>query len=256
MSPFGKRILVLVPHPDDEVAGVAAALARARSQGARLFALYLSHGCLPRHAMWRRDRKNYESKVERRLREAAAAAEFFGIKNAGAAPKRAAREIWKDMKGVWWDVQRSIEKCAPDRVWVPAYEGGNPDHDAVNALATKLGGTEVWEFSEYHFDGGRAHSNRFIAERGDEQILPLTREEKEMKRMALKIYASERRNLSYIKCEQESLRPLAKYNYKKPPHPGTLWYGRFQWMPFKHPEVDFTKAEEVSAAIIKFLAPP
>lgn len=203
--------------------------------------------------MWKWDQKNYQRKVERRLKEAARVAEFFGIHNAGAPPRRAAREIWKDLKGAMWEVRQAMQKCAPDRVWVPAYEGGNPDHDGLNAVASQLGEMAVWEFSEYHFNRGQAHSNRFITAKDGEEVLTLTREEKAMKRAALKLYASEALNLSYIQCEQEALRPLAKYNYKKPPHPGRLWYTRFQWVPFKHPAVDFTRPEEVSKAIGDFL---
>jgi LmbE family N-acetylglucosaminyl deacetylase len=59
VSPFGRRILVLVPHPDDEVVGVAAAIARARADGARLFALYLGHGCLSRETLWPWQRAGY-----------------------------------------------------------------------------------------------------------------------------------------------------------------------------------------------------
>ena len=67
---FGKRILILIPHPDDEVVGCAAAIARARSQGARVFGCYLSHGFLPREALWVWQRGSYEKRVARRLKEA------------------------------------------------------------------------------------------------------------------------------------------------------------------------------------------
>ena len=40
---FGKRILIIIPHPDDEVVGCTAAIARAQAQGARIYAIYLGH---------------------------------------------------------------------------------------------------------------------------------------------------------------------------------------------------------------------
>ena len=72
--------------------------------------------------------------------------------------------------------------------------------------------------------------------------------------MALALYKSEKQNLNYVDVKQEAFRPLAIYNYEQPPHPGTLWYARFQWVPFRHPRVDFTKPHEVSETITRFLA--
>ena len=52
----------------------------------------------------------------------------------------------------------------------------------------------------------------------------------------------------------EALRPLAPYDYGAPPHPGRLWYARFQWVPFRHPQVDFTRPADVYAAFATYLA--
>lgn len=41
---FGQRVLILVPHPDDEVVGAAAAIARARAQGAAVTGVFLTTG--------------------------------------------------------------------------------------------------------------------------------------------------------------------------------------------------------------------
>ena len=73
-------------------------------------------------------------------------------------------------------------------------------------------------------------------------------------RRAAAAHASERQNLNYVGVERECFRPLARYDYARAPHPGTLWYARFQWVPFCHPRVDFTAPEEVSKAILGYLA--
>ncbi len=49
---FGRRILILIPHPDDEVVGAALAIRRAVKNGALVFGLDLTHGCPPREALW------------------------------------------------------------------------------------------------------------------------------------------------------------------------------------------------------------
>jgi LmbE family N-acetylglucosaminyl deacetylase len=250
---FGKRILILIPHPDDEVVGCAAAIARARATGARVFGVYLSHGCIAKKTMWFWQRGNYANDVARRLDEAARVADFLGITMVGGNVQRAAREIWPDLQTVYGDIAQAMQQCAPDCIWVPAYEGGNPDHDALNALSSTIKHIPIYEMAEYHFAHGVAHSNAFLAVKGNEIVLRLSVEEQQMKRAALNLYASEKKNLGAIDVSQESFRPLAAYDYTRRPHEGKVWYERFQWVPFKHPRVDYTKAAQVSRAVRVFL---
>lgn len=254
---IGKRILILIPHPHDEVVGCAAAIARARAQGARVFGVNLSHGCLPSRAMWWWERSQYQRVVDQRLAESLAVAEFLGIKQLNGNVMRAAREIWPNLQTVYGEVMQAMQICAPDRIWVPAYEGASPDYDAVNALASciarTVGQVSVFEMAQYHFAHGIPHSNAFIAIKGTEIKMTLTANEQKMKRAALKLYASEQKNLGDVDVRYETFRPIAQYDYSKRPHEGTLWYERFQWVPFAHPRVDVTKAATVSKAIMDFL---
>jgi LmbE family N-acetylglucosaminyl deacetylase len=268
---FGKRILVLVPHPDDEVVACSATIERARAEGAEIFALYITHGCIAQDAMWSWQRKNYDAGVARRRLEAELAAKLLGITPVGWMP-RPARHVGRELPKVYDEIRDAIAAHNIDQLWVPAYEGGNADHDALNAVAGLLAGSfnknrtnsspleggrtrplSVLEFAEYNYFGGKAESQSFPYPNGTETIIPLRPEEQNKKRMALALYKSEQKNLGYVKTERECYRPLADYDYSKPPHPGTLWYARFQWVPFRHPRVDFTRPEDVSAAISAFL---
>jgi LmbE family N-acetylglucosaminyl deacetylase len=253
MTMFGRRILILIPHPDDEVVGCAAAIAKARASGSRVFGVFLSHGCIPKRHLWPFQQGGYERGVERRLKEAANAAEFLGITIVGRNTKRAARDIWRRLPEAREEVLTAIGQCAPDCIWVPAFEGGNPDHDGLNALASTLTGVPVFEFSEYNLAGGRVNSNRFIKSSRDDIVHRLKPQEQQIKRDAYALYASEKGNLASLRLEEEQFRPLPKHDYAKRPHKGQLWYERFHWVPFKHPRVDYTKAEEVTAAIAEFL---
>ena len=85
-------------------------------------------------------------------------------------------------------------------------------------------------------------------------MLDLTPEEQRKKRAALALYASEKMNLNYVDVVREVYRPFAASDYSRVPHEGTLWYARFQWVPFRHPRVDFTNPLDVSQAITRFLA--
>lgn len=246
---FGRRILLLVPHPDDEVVGCAAAIGRAQAQGAKIFALYLTDGCLARETLWPWQRSNHEAHVARRRAEAESAAAPLGLAPVGWAT-RATRRLWRELPRVHAEMRAAIAACAPDQIWLPAYEGGNPDHDALNALGRLFtDDLSVVEFAEYNFCGGKTRAQQFPFPDGSEHTIRLTLEERERKCGLLRHYASERQNLNYVGIDCECFRPLAAYDYSRPPHPGILWYARFQWVPFRHPRVDFTKPDEVSMAI-------
>jgi LmbE family N-acetylglucosaminyl deacetylase len=251
---FGRRILILIPHPDDEVAGVCAAIGRAKAAGARVHGLYLTHGCLGREAMWPWERRRHAALVARRRAEAEAGASLLGLEPAGWSA-RPARQLWRELPDAEAEARAAIARLGVDQLWAPAFEGGNPDHDGASALAARLArdGLPVLEFAEYNLAGGRAHSQTFPVANNTETVLALTPQEQAQKRRALRLYVSERSNLGYVGTAEERLRPLAPYDYSRPPHAGTLWYARFQWVPFAHPRVDFTRPDEVAAALVAYL---
>lgn len=275
---FGRRILILVPHPDDEVVACSAAIGRAQAQGSDIFALYLTNGCIARETLWPWQRSNYPYYVARRRAEAEKAAKFLDITPVGWS-SRPARYLWRDLAKVYTEIQSTILRYSIDQLWVPAYEGGNADHDGLNGIAWLLRKkhrtqgadlgyvkflfryltspighqSSVLEFSEYNFFEGKPRAQEFPFPNGTEQTLKLTFKERQRKYEALAIYKSERRNLNYVQTERECWRPLVDYDYAGPPHLGTVWYARHQWVPFRHPRVDFTRPEEVSAAIVNAL---
>jgi len=251
---FGKRILILAAHPDDEVVACAAAIGRARQKGAEIFVFYLTNGCIARTALWPWQRKHYVAKVLRRFAEAEQTARLLNVAPAGWS-SRPARHLWRNLQAVFDEVKQTIATHGIDQIWVPAFEGGHADHDALNAVGKKLSAqVKVLEFAEYNFANGKNNSHEFLDPNGTEQTILLTREEQKKKHEALKTYASEQQNLNYVKVERECYRPLNAYDYTKPPHKGKLWYARFQWVPFRHPRVDFSKPENVSKEIASFLA--
>ena len=251
---FGKRILILVAHPDDEVVACAASIGRAKAQGAAVSALYLTNGCIPQNELWAWQRKFYQAHVAKRSAEAESAATFLGIQPVGFAP-RPARHLWRELPQVFQEVEAAVSHYRPDQLWVPAYEGGNPDHDALNAVGFRFKSRlSVLEFAEYNFIGGKARSQTFISSDETMRLFTLTPDERAAKHAALGTYTSEKGNLAELGLDQETYRPLANYDYAQPPHQGMVWYARFQWVPFRHPRVDRTQPAQVSDAITNFLA--
>ena len=251
---FGSRILLLAPHPDDELAGCCAAIGRARAQGSSLSIAFLTTGIPARERLWPWDRASYAARVERRRDEARGVCAELGAEIVHVS-EIAARRLKNALRATRDQVVKLCAARQADTLWVPAYEGGHPDHDAANFLASTLRlALPVWEFSEYNFQGGRVHSNEFPAATGSEIELKLTDAEQRLKRKLLAMYASERRNLNYLQTEREVFRPLADYDYSRPPHAGTLFYRRFAWASF-HPRVNEVRPEEVSSAIAEFRGP-
>lgn len=251
---IGRRILILAPHPDDEVVGAAAAISRARSAEARLWVCWLTTGVPARTLLWPWQRAGHPARVTRRRAEAAAAAALLGLDVAGFQdwPTRTLKDHLPEARAV---IAAAIDRLAIDRLWVPAFEGGHQDHDAANCLASTFRGrVAVWEFAEYGLFGRRIRRNQFPRPSGGEQVLRLTAGEAALKARALAIYRSEAGNLGHIGQAQECFRPLAACDYARPPHPGPLFYQRFQWLPFRHPRVDATRPDQVAVALAAFLS--
>ncbi len=204
--------------------------------------------------MWPWERPHYAEVVARRRAEAELVAAELGLAIAGWSA-RPARHLWRELAAAEAEIRTAIAAVAADQLWVPAFEGGNPDHDGASAIASRLAaeGMNVLEFAEYNLAGGRANSHRFPRPNGTEALLDLTSAEQAAKRRALSLYVSERRNLGYVALEREVFRPLARYDYGQPPHPGKLWYARFHWVPFRHPGVDFTQPADVTRELVNYL---
>jgi LmbE family N-acetylglucosaminyl deacetylase len=240
-----RRILILAPHPDDEIVGCGIAALRARASGARVFVLHLTTGVPERAALWAWQRPRCAARVARRRVEARRAAALLGLETIGFrdTPSRLLRF---DLDRAAAELDAALAGCAAEALWVAAFEGGHQDHDAANALAASVRHRlPVWEFAAYNFAGGRIRSNRFAVRRGGEVAIEATAPEAARKRRALACYRSERGNLGHIGVAHESARPLPAHDYAAAPHPGRLFRERFHWVPFHHPRIDFAPSAEV-----------
>ena len=239
------RPLILIPHPDDEVVGCAIAIARARAAGASISGLYLTTGVPERERLWPWQRSSHPDLIARRRAEAERAAGSLGLSPAGFLDWPA-RTLKSHLDEVAAAISRALRAREIEEIWTPAWEGGHQDHDVTNFLASRFAGKlPVREFAEYNLAGGRVRSQSFAQPNGTEEVLMVTAEEARFKTKLLSIYRSERGNLRYVRVQQECLRPLTRYDYQSAPHPGRLFYERFQWVPFRHPRVDFDRPEAV-----------
>jgi len=244
-----RRILVLAPHPDDEIVACGIAISRARAADARVFVLYLTTGIPAPEALWAWQRAGHTARVSRRRAEAHAAAALLGLGPIGFLDYPA-RRLRHHLDAAAAAIGRAVMQCAADSLWVPAFEGAHQDHDAANALAAQFCDVlPVHEFTAYNFAGGHVRSNRFAEPRAGDVLIELTADEAALKRRALACYASERGNLRHIEAVRESWRLLPRHDYSAPPHSGRLFRERFHWVPFGHPRVDFEPSATIYAEI-------
>lgn len=250
------RILILIPHPDDEVVGCYAAIERAQAEGRTIFGLVLTTGIPAREILWPWKRRHHALRVERRRQECMAVVRELGfadIEYSNLATRRVRTKLAETLASI----ESKIAAWEIDTLWTPAYEGGHHDHDATNLLCSVLAvrrGIKVFEYAEYNYSEQRVQSQTFIKANGSETILQLSEREITRKRRALAAYTSAQTDLNYVLCEQESLRPLQSYDYSRPAHPGTLFLQRFHWVFFRHPSIDFTTPKEACKAYTEFLA--
>ncbi|MBV8376430.1 MAG: PIG-L family deacetylase, partial [Verrucomicrobia bacterium] len=130
-----------------------------------------------------------------------------------------------------------LRELHPDVVLIPAYEGGHPDHDstafAVHQAADRLEQStpSLVEMCLYHDCNGQMQTGEFLRHSSiaDDLTIVLSNEDRRLKEEAFAIYSSQAEVLKYFSTEFERFRSAPTYNFRDPPHRGTLFYERFDW---------------------------
>jgi len=151
LPPVARRVLVLVPHPDDEAIGAGGLLALLASRGARIDALLVTDGeatigaRLPGHEIARRRRAEFTRSLAL-LGGADATHTALGLPDGGLPARRA------DLAAA---TAVALAATAPDLVLAPWPLERHPDHRAVAAGlldALDAGGGEgaaVWTYEAH-----------------------------------------------------------------------------------------------------------
>lgn len=121
----GKRVLVLAPHPDDEVLGCGGALADLLERGSRVDVVVVTDGAA--------EARNEEERgriASARIAESRRALEVLGggTVHAGGIPDRGACDRLLDIETL---LARWLAEAAPDLVFAPSPVETHPDHRAV-----------------------------------------------------------------------------------------------------------------------------
>lgn len=245
-----QNILILAAHPDDEIVGLSVFIKKKNKLGCNIFILFLTNGLISKDSRWFWDKGLHDKYLKERMSELLKSMKYHSIKKF-QVQDIPSRTIKENINQSYKKVLITIKENNIDTIFTPAYEGGHQDHDVINYISSNfLEKYNVYEYAEYNFHGKKIRSNTFFDLIGNEILIKLNSEEKLFKKRAMKIYDSEKKNLSYIKLNQESYRPLRNYDYSLPPHKGVLFYRRFSFFSW-HPRVDSTKPQNVCDMIQK-----
>jgi LmbE family N-acetylglucosaminyl deacetylase len=132
----GERVLVVAPHPDDEVLGCGGTLFRHIASGDAVVVLIVTDGRLSRA-----QNLQPEAMARARHQEALAAAELLGVE----------QMIWLGMpEGAWFDEQlqnalaTQLREYTPDIIYAPCWLDYHPEHRRVADCLAKVVEADTW----------------------------------------------------------------------------------------------------------------
>jgi len=228
-----ERTLVIVAHPDDEAVTCAALMQRMREP----YVLFCTDGAPLDPYFWSRyDSREAYSLV--RQKEARLALSHVGVTNVEFLKTRSGEYIIDQQ--LFQRLPEAIEAALEvvDRVRLQAlltlaYEGGHPDHDSCNFITSVIGrerSLHTWEMPVSRlFQKAAPKFQTLIPSAQPAVSLRPARDEITRKRKALEAYVSQGHFLVRFDSVDESFRPLAEYDYARPPHEGVLNYEAWQW---------------------------
>ena len=247
LRPLLGKTLVLVAHPDDELVMCGAMMQRME----RALVVFLTDGAPRAEGYWRQygSRQAYADVRREEAREALGLARtapvFLADHVAGGI---ADQELFRNLPVAVAAVEKIVAQTGPECILAPGYEGGHPDHDAACFIGSVVGRRRrltVWEGPLYHRRAdGRSVVQAFPELTGREIEVRHEGPSLETKLMMFAIYRSQGLVLESFRPELETFRPVADYDFTRPPLPWKLNYEHWGW--------SMTGAE-VSAAFAEYL---
>lgn len=124
----GTRILVIVAHPDDEVLGMGATLAKARSKESIISVVFLGEGVSARFPFGQYDSKEFSHQSEVRIKGACAALKILGIEDTHFYNRLCGQFDKYPLISIVKDIESHIDRFRPDILFTHNPAEVNVDH--------------------------------------------------------------------------------------------------------------------------------
>jgi LmbE family N-acetylglucosaminyl deacetylase len=223
-------VAIVAAHPDDETIGAGAQLANLRDP----MLVQVTDGA-PRKLG--SARKDY---ISTRREELAAALRKGGAPSIERFELGAVdQEASLNLAGLTAQLAHLLVERPAEVILTHPYEGGHPDHDAtafavhaaMRVIMRERGQIPLlMEFTSYHAGPGGMIAGEFLPFEGcRETAVVLTAEARRRKEEMLDCFVSQREMLRHFGLGYERFRLAPPYDFTRPPHPGRLYYERFDW---------------------------
>jgi LmbE family N-acetylglucosaminyl deacetylase len=230
--------MLVFAHPDDEVIGLGARLARYRSA----VVVHVTDGA-PRNDQEIRShgfscREDYAAC---RRSELQLALESAGLKNVRRVSFQIPdQEASLNLIYLIRELHNLLTIHTPEVVFTHPYEGGHPDHDACAfamrravslARATGESCPALIEAAFYHLGFQGIETGCFLRshEITEEILWPLSPQERKHKQDLLACFSSQQEMLRYFPPTHERFRIAPEYTFHEPPHAGRVFYEHYAW---------------------------
>jgi LmbE family N-acetylglucosaminyl deacetylase len=232
LTPLLRTTLVLAAHPDDEAIMCGALMQKMQ----KAVVVFSTDGAPRDEGFWRQygSRQAYadvrREEARQSLAKVAACPVFLADHVEGGIVDQ---ELFRSLRPAIAAVEKILVSVAPDCILTPAYEGGHPDHDAacfIGWVVARRASMPVWESPLYHRRAdGTSAPQTFPAPTGDEVELCAECGMLQRKIEMLRAYKSQGLVLDGFRPDVETFRPLASYDFSRPPLPWELNYEHWGW---------------------------
>lgn len=227
-------IVIFTPHPDDEIIGCGILINRLIRLIWRPILIYLTNGVPPKAHIDSKLLKKYSSYNDyfiQRSQERDNLLKNTGL-NAIIIQDVGSRELHLHIEDVFNRLEAQLNINENIMILCPPYEGGHPDHDVSNFIASRLKSKyhcDVWEYALYNGLHIKDLNHGFVKESDDIIELIPNKAETKQKYHCLNYYKSQIDYiLRHIPVTKEYFRPLPEYDYGIPPVISTPYYETWQ----------------------------
>lgn len=233
-GPIPERLMIVVAHPDDETISLGGQMRRLRNA----LLLHVTDGA-PRDGDDARRHgfaavSDYAAARQGELAAALIAGEAPAVRTAsiGLPDKEAVLSLTQlSRQLLQWTRQER-----PAAVLTHGYEGGHPDHDAaafaVHAACRLLAAADrpaIVEMPFYHLQDGEMVTGKFLANSSQEITIPLGKAALRRKQAMVECFHTQREIICNFELNPERFQLAPDYDFREPPHSGTLLYETFGW---------------------------